>query len=229
MGKFYGDEPGAKDQWAKLKGAPFKDKVQYIAQYYGLAIGVTLFLIILAISLTKTIIYNSVPNVIAGEFYTEPINEEVYEDLKLKLCNALGYDPKKYHIDLSTNLADANNTEQVYYQYQKLMARIAAKDLDFIQGIDTTFAPYISAENPDDCAFYDLRNILSAETLARLEAEGRLVAIETDYAGSLPYAIDITGSELYNTLRCLTDRCLIGFPITAPHLEALEPLCELIR
>lgn len=229
MAKIYGDEKGVKEQWAKLKGAPLKDKVQYIATYYGLAIVITAALILIAVSIIKSVIYNSVPNVISGEFRTETLDNAQPDVFKEDLCKEMGLDPDEYHIDISSALTDMNNLEQVYMMSQKLLARIAAGDLDFLQGNMETFEQYISAENEDDCAFEDLRKILSEETLNRLEQEGRLVCIDTTFAGRMPYLIDITGTDLYNRLGCLTDPCLIGILITAPHPEAIEPLCGFIR
>lgn len=229
MAKIYGDEKGVKEQWAKLKGAPLKDKIQYILTYYGIAIAIVIALILIAISVTKSIIYNSVPVVIAGEFRTEPVDEAGFEPLKEDLCTALGLNPDDYHIDLTSSLTDNNNMEQVYMMAQKFIARVAAGDLDFLQGNRQTFDQYMSDTEEDDCAFADLRNVLSAETLNRLDQDGRLIYMDTTFAGRMPYLIDMTGSELYTRLGCYTDESLIGLVVSAKNTEAFEALCEFIR
>ena len=64
MADIYGEGSNSKKQWKKLKGAPLKDKVKYIATYYGIPIVAIVAGIVFIVSMTKTIIYNSIPMII---------------------------------------------------------------------------------------------------------------------------------------------------------------------
>ena len=73
MAKVYGDEITGRDQWNKLKGAPLKDKLAYIWEYYHIHIIVVVSVVAFAVSMISSIIYNSIPNGVQGEFYSEEL------------------------------------------------------------------------------------------------------------------------------------------------------------
>ena len=228
MAKVYGDEITGRDQWKKLKGGPLKDKIAYIWEYYHIHIIVGIAFIVFAYSMISSIIYNSIPNVVDGEFLTAEMIESDQEPLKLVLCEKLGYEPKKYHIDIAST-AVSNDVSQVYTLQQKIIARIAAQDLDFIAAPEAYFSMFMSTDDPDGSAFADLRDILSADTIARLDAAGRLLYFENEYSDPYPYLIDITDCEFYDYFKLFTTDCYMGITVNAPHPEALEVIMTMIE
>ena len=228
MAKIYGDEITERDQWNKLKGASLKDKLSYIWEYYHIHIIVIVSVIVFAYSMISSIIYNSVPNVVSGECYTGELMKDDLEDLKVTLGEKLGYEPKKYHIDISSTAASAD-ASQVYTLQQKLIARIAAQDLDFLAAPEAYYSLFMSEDDPDGNAFTDLRTVLPEETFARLEEEGRIRYFENSYSEAFPYLIDVTNSELYSYLELLSTDCYLAVTVNAPHLDGLNALLDLVH
>ncbi len=228
MARIYGDEVTGKDQWRKLKGAPFKDKIAYIWEYYHIHIIVIISVVVFAVSMIHSIIYNSIPNVVQGEFYSEEILKEDMDDLKEILCEKLGYDPKKYHIEISSSVA-MPDAQQIYTLQQKLIARIAAQDLDFLAAPEAYYSLFMSEDDPDSNAFADLRTFVSEENMARLEAEGRIRYFENNYGEPFPYLIDLTDSELYRYFGLFFNDCYMAVTVNAPHPDGLNALLELVH
>lgn len=228
MAKVYGDEITGRDQWKKMKGASFKEKITYIWEYYHIHIIVTVAVIVFAYSMISSILYNRIPNVVSGEFYTPEMITNELEDLKVTLCEDLGYDPKDYHIDITSSAASSDPQQLIALQ-QKLIARIAAQDIDFLGAPEAYFSLFMNPEEADSSAFVDLRTIVSEETLARLEEEGRVRYFESEYTDPFPYLIDITNSEFYSILGMFSSDCLIGVTVNAPHPEGLNALLKLVR
>ncbi len=229
MAKVYGDEITGRDQWNKLKGAPLKDKLSYIWEYYHIHIIVVVSVIVFAYSMISSIIYNSVPNVVSGEFYSGELMKDDLEELKVTLCEKLGYNPKKYHIDISSTAAAAGDASQIYTLQQKLIARIAAQDLDFLAAPEAYYALFMSEDDPENNAFADLRTVIPEDTLARLEAEGRVRYFENNYSEAFPYLIDLTNSELYSYLELFSTDCCLAVTVNAPHPDGLNALLDLVH
>ena len=228
MAKVYGDEITGRDQWNKLKGAPLKDKLAYIWEYYHIHIIVVVSVVAFAVSMISSIIYNSIPNVVQGEFYSEELLRDDLDELKEILCEKLGYDPKKYHIEISSAVA-MSDAQQIYTLQQKLIARIAAQDLDFLAAPEAYYSLFMNEDDPDGSAFADLRDFVSEENMARLEAEGRIIYFENNYGEAFPYLIDITDSELYRYFGLFSTDCKLGVTVNAPHKDGLNALLELVH
>lgn len=233
MGKVYGDEITVKDQWNKLKGHPLKEKLEFIAQYYGIAIIAAIAVIIGVVSIVKSVVYNSVPNIIIGDFYSLQINQEKEDDVKNYLCEALNYDPKDYHISLGNSFVSTADSEAYYYQSMKLMAQISAKDLDFIVADQATVDQYMQVDSEGYGCFGDLREILSEEQLAKYEAEGRLLyydpkdpAIKID---PYPYLVRVSDTALFDMVEAAGLRdSYIAVTINTERIDAVRALFDLI-
>ena len=227
MAKVYGDEGGDREQWAKLKGAPLKDKISYFFTYYGLA---TLFIVIgvvFVVSFTVSYIRNSIPDVISGDFYTSPIREGSDEELKGVLCERMELNPKKYHISVVTTLMDSSDIQMAYTMTQKIIARITAGDLDFICSQTATFNGFMDDEELDGCAFLDLSEVLPAEDLKKLEETGHILYFNMKDGSSFPYLIDLNGtwlSEFFGLTESVENN--VGITATAKNKEAFVQMIE---
>lgn len=234
MANVYGDEKltGARAQWAKMKDAPLKDKIQYILTYYGIFMLLGAIGIWMIVSLISSIIYNSIPNVIAGEFYSYSLTGEAGSDeLRLKLCEKMELEEKDYHIDISGMAFASDSAEQAMSQLQKIMARMSAGDLDFLVGTEDFMKGYMqngSDQDEPDYPFEDLRTILSADLLERLEAEGRVVHYDSAF-GDMPFAVDLTASYITRTLDIPDEvQNIACFVVSGKNRDAFAALMELM-
>lgn len=224
MAKVYGDEQGDKAQWAKLKGAPFKDKVEFFFTYYGILTAVVIVVLIFVISMTVNIIRNSRPVVIAGEFQGTTIRKEAEEDLYAVLADRFSLNMKKNRMDITYSVVDSANYEQRSAQTQKTFARLVAGDMDFLGAPMASFSPYMDPTDYTDCAFVDLNEVLDAETIAALSSEGRLVYYEMDDGSSFPYLILVDDSTFYDFFEIFLKDYYIGYTATGKHPEAFQEM-----
>ena len=224
MAKIYDNQKGPKDEWAKLKNEPLKVRLQWLLEYYGLAaLGIAVGLFVL-ISIIITVIINKMPRVVIGEFFSEAADVSYNERMKEELCGILGYDVKKYQIDISSTAGTFAPAES-YLQIQRLSARVNAQDLDFVVANLKLFKDFTDPTDPDAAMFKDLRDFLPEQTLKALDEAGRLVCIECDY-GSIPFCIDIKGTRLYDLYKLSSDDACLGIVYNAPDLDGVLALIE---
>ena len=227
MADIYGEGNNSKKQWDKLKDAPLKDKLKYIAQYYGIAIIAIIVGIIFIVSMTRTIIYNSVPVIISVEAYSSVVSDEAGDRLMEKIAPKLDADPSKYHIEVTSSLIETSDIQQAYAQSQKVFARMAARDLDVVIGRESFLISYMSKEDPDNRAFYNLHDILSDELYERLLSEDKIVFLEGAEV-EYPYGIDLTNTDLAETIGLFGEGNVMTFVISSERLDAQKAAAELI-
>jgi len=227
--KVYDDQTGAKEEWAKLKDATLKQKLQYLIEYYGLAALVVLAVIIFLATYIPACIRNSRPNVISGEFLMVEPSEEGIEELRLLMCENLGEDPEKIGISISNKLIDTEDISQLSTMSELIVARIMAKDVDFYYGPLDLLAGYINTEDYDGNYFASLYDFLPEDLVATLEAQGRLLYLQMADGTSFPYLINPNGSRLMDMLDLYdTTDGYIALVINSEHADALVELCRLI-
>ena len=160
-----------REQNAKLKNAPFKEKLQYFKDYYLKSTLLILCVVIFIISIIHSAVSGPSDTVFAAYFFNDTgdssstaladsfaeymqidtSEHEVYIDATLTYNNGETVDP-----------TGATSGYDVYVNIQKTMAMIAAKDLDVIVCDDMALAYFEKAE-----CFADVRDILSAQQLAK--------------------------------------------------------------
>ncbi|MBR6321905.1 MAG: hypothetical protein IKR59_03465 [Lachnospiraceae bacterium] len=227
MADIYGEGSNSKKQWQKLKGAPLSEKIKYIATYYGIPIIAGIAIIVFAVSMTRSIIYNSIPKIIALECYSGYGADNAEDNLMQAMSEKLGVDPSKYHIEVAFSGASTTDVQQAYTLSQKIIARIAAGDLDACIGRPELLGAYMNPESIADGAFYDLRKLLSADLVSRLEADGRLVYYEID-GENIPYAIDVDGSHLEELIGVFNSGDILAFVVSSKNVDGQKALAELI-
>lgn len=227
MADIYGEGSNSKKQWDKLKGAPLKDKVKYIAQYYGIAIIAVIAGIIFIVSMVRTIIYNSVPVIISVECYSGVVAEDAGDRLMEKIAPLLEADPSKYHIEVSASLIEGGDMQQAYTLSQKIFARIAAADLDCCIGAESLLYSYMDKEDPEENAFRNLKDLLPEDLYARLLSENRIVFLSPE-TEDWPYGIDISNTDLAETIGLSGEGHVLSFVVSTTRPEAQEALTKLI-
>lgn len=176
-----------KEQRAKLKGAPFKDKWQYFLDYYKWPTVAIIAAIIAVIFFTRDVILSHRPvyvEVLMLNSYSAMDGKNISKDFAL----TNNIDQKQYQINIDTTssivLGEADETS--YLNQQRVFATIMAGDLDCILTNEAMFH-YFSVQE----TFDDLRNILSQE---QLDAYQDLLIYET-YEGTdepVPVGIDVS-------------------------------------
>ena len=227
MADVYGEGSNSKKQWAKLKGAPLKEKVKYIAQYYGIAIVAIIAGIVFIVSMTKTIIYNSIPMIITMEVYSGIVSEDAEDNLMQKIAPLLGADPKKYHIEVTESGVESTDIQQAYTMSQKIFARMAARDLDCMVGKEQLLISYMSADDPDNRALTDLRELVSDDLYQRLLSEDKIVFLDAA-EGKIPYGIVLADTDLADTIGLVGEGSVLAFVVTSERVDAQKALTQLI-
>ncbi|MBQ9910624.1 MAG: hypothetical protein IJM50_03920 [Lachnospiraceae bacterium] len=224
MAKIYEDQKGPKDEWAKLKNEPLKVKLEWLIQYYGLAALFTLIGVFTLVSIIVTVILNSRPCVIAGEFYCTGSDISYNERMKEDLCSVLGMDPKKTRIDISNTAGDYSGGDSVI-QIQRLSARLTARDIDFVVGSQKVFHDFTNPSDIENSAFMNLKKFLPDALYKKLDEEGRIKTIFTDF-GQIPYYIDIIGTRFGELYGCREGQIYLGVTFNTQNPEAAIALIE---
>ena len=175
-----------KTQGAKMKGRPFKEKLEYFWEYYKIHTLVIATVLILAISLIRARVNARdyalsvvMVNSIAAQL------DDIDMDWKADLSERIEYDPKKYEIFIDTGMILGQDTEsanQEYANLQKLAAMISAQTIDIFIADTEIYERY--AQNG---YMYDLRDIYSAEELEKLSD----IIYYTDAATFSDYGDDV--------------------------------------
>ena len=218
-----------RDQFRSLNGQPFSKKVEHFFTYYWrLTLGIIIGIIAI-VAIISSIIYNSVPKIIQGVTFPHTIADSAPETLKQALADEMGVDASKYHIDMSAMVVDNASTEQIYAASQAILARIMGNDLDFLCADLVTFTGMVSKDSEDNNVLYNLKELLDAETYAALDKAGRIVTVETTYAGTYPCLVDVQNTRLSELLELSGTENYIGIIINTKRPDAARALIKLIQ
>lgn len=229
MKNIYGNDP-VKESWEKVKNQSRKEKLAYFNEYYLLRCIAILIGIAAIVIVAVVIINNKRPNVIAGNIYDLDIDENSYEDLRLLLCDKLSLDSKKYKIDVANFFLENETAENRIYQNQALAVQIAAGNIDFIIGKEDFVTAFLNPEDEEDTYYLSLDAVLPEELLASLTEKGRILFVDTTYAGTRPMFIRTDNSSLAGLLNFPEDKTGYAFAIvsTAKNKEALIELAKML-
>ncbi len=221
MAKIYGDEKTAKDEIAKIKALPWKEKFPYIWEYYKIWIVGTIIVAACAISITLSVIENSKPVLISGMLVNTLQSSEEEEQFTAGFTEYLGQNIDDVHVNLSTNmiLTTGSMDENTYTTVQKILIQVAARDLDFIASDESVVHYYCSADEPDNIIYTNLETILPEDLFATLDSQGRILYSTGINGNEFPAAIDMTGTRFYEDSKIISKYCYVGCMITAPHKE----------
>ncbi len=221
MAKIYGDEKTAKDELAKIKALPWKEKFPYIWEYYKIWIIGTILVVAMTVSISLSVIENSKPVLISGMLvnnFTSQENESLFEQ---NFTEYMGQNEDDVNLDLSTDmyLHAGGMDETTYNTVQKIAIQVAARDLDFIASDESVVHYYCNANDPDDIIYMDLSTILPDDIFSMLESQDRIL-YSTDANGNrFPAAVDVTGTRFYEDAQIISTYSYLGCMVTAPHKQ----------
>lgn len=136
-----------KEQNAKLKGAPLKDKLLYFKDYYLL----TTLGIIIVCTFVFGLVYSMVTaprDTALGIFLYNDTGDSSNTELIDSFAQYAGIDASKHHVYLDASLSYSSNMGDLdaYIGLEKAMAAITAKELDVIVGNDETIDYFAKCE-----------------------------------------------------------------------------------
>lgn len=189
-----------KEQRNKLKGAPFKDKFNYFMEYYKWPTLVCIVVIIMIVCIIHDVIKGSRPDYL----YAIHVNSHSIvspDDLTEEYINFANVDTKNYNLSIDASMfisLNENDTSGLYDQ-QKIMAMLAAKDIDVMMMDEAVFNLYAYNET-----FLDLNSCLTKEQIDQYEDLFKTATYEdgtTHIVGinvsNIPYITDYTHAYDY--------------------------------
>lgn len=177
-----------------MKPMTFKEKVEHLWMYYKEYLWVA-GLVFMALALVVTIITSRTKTtLVSGIMANITITQDGYNYLSSEYQEHLGGD-KKHIVELDYtkfgDMLDAGSGEDSYYSAMVLTARVSGGLLDYMLLDKYAMEYYITQE-----VYMDLRQFFTAEELAALKAENRLIyAQQADETDAWVVAVDIAGTE----------------------------------
>lgn len=154
-----------KEQNAKLKNAPFKEKLEYFKDYYLKVAIVIIAAIVIVIGIAHSIITS--PSDTAFAAYLFNSTGDTYDtELLDSFVEHEGIDTKKHYtyLDCSFRYAPEAADNYTYMSIEKCMAVISSKQLDVMIGDQSSFEYYASNE-----CFYDITTVLPEDLMDKFK------------------------------------------------------------
>ena len=178
-----------REQNAKLKDAPLKDKIAYYKEYYLKATLAILAAAIFIGYIAYTMITAPDDTAFAAYFFNNTGDSSSTELLD-SFVDYAGIDTKKHdaYIDASMHYGDAtdNMTGYGYVDLEKSMAVIAAKELDVLVGDQSAFDYYCKSED-----FSDITTVLPDDLMEQFKDKLYYYTNE-ETNETLPLGIDVS-------------------------------------
>ncbi|MBR4671299.1 MAG: hypothetical protein IKO84_11950 [Butyrivibrio sp.] len=182
-----------RDQQKKLKDQDFKTKWNYFWDYYKIHVIVGLIVLIAIIATVRSFILTK-PNALYAVLLNSGY-EVTREELENGYMDYAKVDRSEYGclIDTSSSFDQTHIDQMTLATSQKIMANVAAQEIDSLGGDVTTFAYYAAQD-----VFMDLRNIFSEDELSAFGDDVFYIdGAYMDYIASDEYQTDIMDGK-YN-------------------------------
>lgn len=180
-----------REQQAKLKGRPWKEKLSYFWEYYKIHTLVILCVLFLGGNLIYTVATareSAVGVAFVNTYLPEGTDTDRFSDEFLAYA---GIDAKEYEASLYTEMYIRYDRvdETSYANMQKIVANVAAKAIDVIL-CDKTYLDSAAAEG----MFANLEDVFPAEILEQNKDRLLYMDLPGDDAGEVPVAISVLDS-----------------------------------
>ena len=204
-----------REQNAKLKGAPFKEKLSYFKEYYIKSTLAVSAVLILVGSFIYTMVTAPEDTAFAAYFYNDT-GDSSSTALIDEYIAYTGIDTKKHdvYLDATMDYSAANGDYMAYTGLEKAMAVISTNELDIIVGDQEAFDYFIKS----DC-FHDVTTILPPELLEKYKDQFYYYTFE-ETGETLPVGIYVTDAPKLNEHSYYTDKePILGFLINSDSIE----------
>ncbi len=213
-----------REQNAKLKDAPLKEKLSYFKEYY---LKTTLAVIAIAIfvgSLAYTMITAPDDTAFAAYFFNDT-GDSSSTVLIDEFIAYTGIDTKEHeaYIDASMNYSADSGNYTDYTGIEKTMAVIATNELDIIIGDQEAFDYFTRSE-----CFHDVTTILPENLLEKFQDKIYYYTFE-ETGETVPVGIYVTDSPKLNENYYYVDKePILGFLINSDSIENALTFLEFI-
>ena len=213
-----------REQNAKLKGAPLKEKLSYFKEYYLKSTLAVIVALILVGSFIYTIATAPEGTAFAAYFYNDT-GDSASTGLIDEYIAYTGIDTQKYEVYLDATM-DYSTDSGNYLDYtgiQKAMAVISTKELDIIVGDQESFDYFVKS----DC-FHDVTTILPEELLEKYKDKFYYYTFE-ETGETLPVGIYVTDSPKLNEYNYYVEKePILGFICNSDSIENALTFLEFI-
>lgn len=213
-----------REQNAKLKNAPLKEKLSYFKEYYLKTTLIVIAVLIFLGSLLHTMITAPEDTAFSAVFFNDT-GDSSDTSLADNFAEYAQIDTAKHevYIDATLMYRDASNAAdlgtsmnsyEAYVGLEKTMALITTSELDIIAGDKDAFDYFCKA----DC-FHDVRTILPADVLSKLEDQ--LYYYTNEETGeTLPVGIRINDAPKISAHHYYTGAdAYLGFVVNSNSLD----------
>jgi hypothetical protein len=204
-----------REQNAKLKNAPLKEKWAYFKEYY---LKITL-MIVIAVCFVGYLAYTMItaPRETAfAAYFINDTGDSSDTELADSFAQYMGINTKKAecYIDAAQSYSTAEVDYDTYLSIQKTMAVIAGKDLDVIVGDETAATYYAQIE-----CFYDVTQILPDDLMEKFKDKLFYAKVgESDEI--VPVGIYITDAPKINEHYYYVGKdAIMGFVINSENID----------
>ena len=213
-----------REQNAKLKGAPLKEKLSYFMEYYLKSTVALIIALILVGSFIYTIVTAPEDTAFAAYLYNST-GDSASTALIDEYIAYTGIDTKKHevYLDATMNYSTDNGNYMDYTGIQKAMAVISTKELDILVGDQEAFDYFVKS----DC-FHDVTTILPEELLEKYKDHLYYYTFE-ETGETLPVGIYVTDSPKLNEYHYYIEKePILGFICNSNSIENALTFLEFI-
>ena len=204
-----------REQNAKLKGAPLKEKYAYFKEYYLKTTIVALIAVILVAYLAYSILTAPSDTAFAAFFYNDT-GDSSSTELIDGFVQYMNIDTREHdaYIDATMNYMPDASDYDAYMGLEKTMAVISTGELDVIVG-DTATIDYFARS---EC-LHDITTILPDDLFAQFE-DKLYYAESGEGAGLIPVGVYVTDSPKLNQYYYYVDRePILGFVTNSNSID----------
>lgn len=213
-----------REQNAKLKDAPLKEKLSYFKEYYLKTTLAVIAILIFVGSLAYTMITAPDDTAFAAYFFNDT-GDSSSTVLIDEFVAYTGIDTKEHeaYIDASMNYSSDSGNYTDYTGIEKTMAVIATNELDIIVGDQEAFDYFTRSE-----CFHDVTTILPENLLKKFQDKIYYYTFE-ETEETVPVGIYVTDSPKLNENYYYVDKePILGFLINSDSIENALTFLEFI-
>lgn len=213
-----------REQNAKLKDAPLKEKLSYFKEYYLKTTLAVIAILIFVGSLAYTMITAPDDTAFAAYFFNDT-GDSSSTVLIDEFVAYTGIDTKEHeaYIDASMNYSSDSGNYTDYTGIEKTMAVIATNELDIIIGDQEAFDYFTRSE-----CFHDVTTILPENLLEKFQDKIYYYTFE-ETGETVPVGIYVTDSPKLNENYYYVDKePILGFLINSDSIENALTFLEFI-
>lgn len=196
----------------KLKGMTFKEKLDYIWEYYRIQIIIAVCVIALILSILNAFIFNPQKSIHTGmAFYGPFISQEILDNIELTMTTDLVSENENSKVYVTNFVMDEADMSYSYISVQKFVAMCSAQEIDIVISPKDQFI-----QNANRDYFVDLSTV---EGIGFPLDEMLYTNMEDDPDTLYPFGIPLKGSAFLKEMGLITDNLYLGIFISTPRLE----------